>query len=197
MLFWLSQIEFYTLKVRTEFKKQLISGYKFRKGQCEYCFFYEKLGYLEKLYDLPKFLGIPKYKYSVKVWNVDQLDRFLCENDDPNYTDKLTPEGMNWFYVKGLNIIKFPAIDLRIKFTQDFLNRFESKRAKIIKPNNFYRQQGIGRNEEGEYNFGGLIDGLIEFLKDFDEGKLEASVLKHKEKVLANDPALDKKHSSR
>jgi len=157
----------------------------------------ERFGYIDRLFELYKYLGIPKNKYSVKVWNIDQLDRFLNEEDDPNYNDKLTPEGMNWFYAKGLNLIKFPAIDINIKFTQSFLNEFETKISKKRKPNNFYRQQGIGKSEEGNFNFGGLIEGFIDFLKDFDEGKLNASVLKHKEKVLAQDPHLDKRFAQR
>lgn len=191
-------IEFYTEKVKTEYdeeRKFEMGGktYILRREQCPYCFFFEEFGYLDKLKNLFRLMNLPEYKYKLIIWNTDPLDVFLNETLDPNYTDKLSKEGLNHFYAKGNNIIKFPAIDLIIQFEEEYLKKFDSKLKRGQRPHNFYRVQGVGKSSEGLIYFGGLIEGIMKFLKRLDENVLEKSVLRHKEDVKAQDRFLDKK----
>lgn len=163
------RLEFFTIKVKGS------------RGQCPFCLAFRELGLEDELKQLHKNLNISEEKYELKIWHIDQADRYLDSESDPNYTDRLTPEGMNWYYVRGLGINKFPAFELFIIFNPN----------KTLK-NQFLRRQGIGK-KDGQYHFEGLIEHMINYIRNLDM-KYISNIHLHKEDVQYQDFAQDHKY---
>jgi len=153
------------------------------RDQCSFCIAFEEEGYLKDLENLWKVINIPKEKYKFKIWDVDQADRYLSKRINENYTSRLTPKGLNWYYSKGLGIQKFPAYDLFIYF----------KSGKFEREPLHQRLQGIGK-KDGEYYIFGLIESMINFFKsNFEASQLENTTFLHKKNSLYTDYKIDKK----
>jgi hypothetical protein len=153
------------------------------RDECVICNAFEEHGFLTDLMNFWKEINVSKRKYKIKIWNVDQADRYLSRKTNEDYTERLTPEGMNWYYVKGLGIVKFPAYDLYIRF----------KTGKINKIPLHNRIQGIGK-KNGEVYLFGVIESLINFFKDnFESSHLEETSFRHRTGDLYGDYKIDPK----
>lgn len=153
------------------------------RDQCGVCNAFEDMGYLVELENLWKLVNIPKELYKLKIWEVDQADRYLSKGINENYTSRLTPKGLNWYYCKGLGIQKFPAYDLIIHF----------KSGRIEKKPLHKRLQGIGR-KDGELYVFGLIESMVNFFKsNFEGSQLEKTTFRHKKDSIYTDYKMDEK----
>lgn len=152
------------------------------RDQCSFCNAFEEEGHLESLGNLWKMINVPKDKYRLKIWEIDQADRYLSIQMNENYTSRLTPKGLNWYYAKGLGIQKFPAYDLFIYFKSGRFERQPLHR----------RLQGIGK-KDGKYYLFGLIESMINFFKNnFESSQLERTTYLHKKDSLYGDYQMDK-----
>jgi thiol-disulfide isomerase/thioredoxin len=163
-------LNFYTIYVKGD------------RGWCGFCRKFRELGLEAKLENLHKVLNIDEEKYRFKLWKVDQADRFLDKKADRHYDNRLSPEGMNWYYVKGLGIRKFPAFDLVVELMP----------SKTQDRKKFLRREGIGKDDEGYYDFGGFLESIVKFIRYLDEEHLE-NIKSHKNNIAYQDLALDHK----
>jgi len=184
------KIEFYTIKVKSIKQKVLLDngeiGIK-QVGACPICSHFREIGLEAELGNIWNDLNIPEAKLEFLPFYVDQADRFLSNKTDPNYNSRLSPNGLLWYYCKGIGIRKYPAFDLTVIFHKGNVG--------VDMKDKFYRRQGLGRRD-GRIYYLSLKEAIINFFRTWDERQL-SKIETHGKNRIYNDMEREKRDGKR